>query len=328
MRVKLFNVFYLVSTLTFFVSSCNNDKKNENKAEEEKSFVQKSPSFNEDSCYSFLEKQVSFGPRVPGTAAHKKCGDYLSNQLKNYGLKIYTQHAPVTTYNKKTFNLYNIIGSYNPDLKNRVLLLAHWDCRPFADEDVIDTDKPIDGADDGASGVAVLLEVARQLQLKKPEIGIDIFFSDLEDYGTPNGSGESMPDSWCLGTQYWAKHPHVAGYTAKYGILLDMVGAKGAVFPVEGTSLYYAPAVVDNVWQNAANLGYSNYFVSAQMGRTTDDHVYVNEIAKIPCIDIVHMNPSTGTYGTHHHKHSDNLTIIDKGTLKMVGQVVLETIWQ
>ncbi|MFN5630308.1 MAG: M28 family peptidase [Bacteroidota bacterium] len=326
MRVDNLKLFFFVIAITIIAASCSTV---ENKKQEtEAPFVQKSPEFNEDSCFSFLQKQVAFGPRVPGTTAHKKCGDYLSNQLKKYDLDVHIQTSPVTTYNKKTFNLYNIIGSYNPHLKNRVLLLAHWDCRPFADEDVIDTDKPIDGADDGASGVAVLLEVARQLQLKKPEIGIDIFFSDLEDYGVPNGSGESLPNSWCLGTQHWANNPHVVGYKANYGILLDMVGAKGAIFPVEGSSLFYAPAIIDKVWKNAANLGYSNYFVSAQMGRTTDDHVYVNEIAKIPCIDIVHMNPTTGTYGTHHHKHADNLEIIDQGSLKMVGQVVLETIWQ
>jgi len=326
MRFIYNKLFFFVIALTTIFSSCSNIENK--KQDKEINFVQKSPAFNEDSCFSFLQKQVSFGPRVPGTEAHKKCGDYLSGQLKKYGLEIQIQNAPVTTYNNKKFNLYNIIGSYKPQLKDRVLLLAHWDSRPIADEDTKDTDKPIDGADDGASGVAVLLEVARQLQLKKPEIGIDIFFSDLEDYGTPNGSGESLPDSWCLGTQHWAKNPHVAGYSANYGILLDMVGAKGAVFPIEGTSLLYAPTIIDKVWQNAANLGYSNYFVSAQMGRTTDDHLYVNEIAKIPCIDIVHMNPNTGTYGDHHHKHSDNIEIIDKGILKMVGQVVLETIWQ
>ena len=134
-------------------------------------------------------------------------------------------------------------------------------------------------------------------------------------------------DTWCLGTQYWAKNK-AADYSPKFGILLDMVGGQNPVFPMEGTSMYYAADVVQKVWKVAANLGYSQYFVSARTGQTTDDHLYLNAIAKIPTIDIVHINPNTGTYPDFHHTHKDNLNIIEKSTLKMVGQTVLQVIYE
>jgi hypothetical protein len=289
------------------------------------------PQLNADSAFYFLKKQVDFGPRVPGTKAHELCGNYLSKELKRFGFSIVTQRPPIHTYDQKEFKLYNIIGSYLPEKTNRILLMAHWDCRPFADSETDPAlrNKPIDGADDGASGVAVLLEIARQINLSKPDIGIDIFFTDLEDYGQPEDSPlPKMENSWCLGTQYWCSTPHVAGYNAKFGILLDMVGAKGAVFPKEGTSLYYAPDIVDKVWRLAAHLGYASSFVNNEMHNTTDDHLYVNKELKIPTIDIVHMRPDGRGYGDHHHKQKDKIENIDPAVLKMVGQTVLEVVFR
>ena len=321
---KLISILFLLVVIV----SCDEPTKNVEVVKSE-NYKQKSPTFNSDSAYSFLKTQVDFGPRVPGTIAHQKCADYFTSKLNSYQLKVYNQGGSVTTYDGKTFQLKNIIASYNPEAQNRILLLTHWDCRPMADEDVVDVNKPIDGADDGGSGSAVLLEIARQISNAKLDIGVDFFFSDLEDYGQPNNSTlAKMENSWCLGTQYWAANPHVPNYKASYGILLDMVGAKDAVFPKEGTSMFYAAGVQEKVWQTAAKLGFANEFVYAEMGQTTDDHLYVNRNANIPCIDIVHMNPETGTYGNHHHKHSDNINIIDKKTLQMVGQVVMEVLWQ
>jgi len=322
----------IVFCISFF--ACNNDSKKGNSNSTETvpkidPFIAKAPSFSQDSAFMLVQKQVAFGPRVPGTKAHANCASFIEKTLKEYGLTVIVQSAPVTTYDGKIFNLKNIIASYKPEFQKRVLLLAHWDSRPIADNDDKDKQKPLDGADDGASGVAVLLEIARQISKAELKIGVDLFFSDLEDYGQPDDSDKpKMQDSWCLGTQYWAKNMHVPGYTANYGILLDMVGAKGAIFPREGTGNYFAPDVVNKVWSIAKNLGYSSYFTDDNTGNTTDDHLYVNTIAKIPCIDIVHMSPLTGTYGEHHHTHKDNMDIIDKNTLKVVGQTVLEVLYQ
>jgi hypothetical protein len=323
--------FFIVAVLCLSIFSCNNESTQTQTETVQKpaAFVKKAPAFNEDSAYYWVQKQVAFGPRVPGSKAHANCAAFIEKTLKDYGLTVVVQTAPITTYDNKIFNLKNIIASYKPEFQKRVLLLAHWDSRHIADNDTKDENKAIDGADDGGSGVAVLLEIARQLSKADLKVGVDLFFSDLEDYGQPDDSDKpKMQDSWCLGTQYWAKNMHVPGYTANYGILLDMVGAKGAIFPREGTGSYFAPDVVNKVWSTAKNLGYSSYFTDDKTGSTTDDHLYVNTIAKIPCIDIVHMSPVTGSYGEHHHTHKDTMDIIDKNTLKVVGQTVLEVLWQ
>jgi len=333
--LKQIFVFCIASILLW---ACSNDvKQPETKSEgtvQETSIVQPKvpiPQINADSAFAFLKKQVDFGPRVPGTKAHEQCGNYLTQELKRFEFSVITQRPTIHTFDQKEYKLYNIIGSYLPEKSNRILLMAHWDSRPFADAETDPAlrNKPIDGADDGASGVAVLLEIARQINLTKPDIGIDIFFTDLEDYGQPEDSPlPKMENSWCLGTQYWSSSPHVAGYNAKFGILLDMVGAKGAVFPKEGTGLYYAPDIIDKVWKIAAHAGFASYFVNNELHSTTDDHLYVNQMMKIPTIDIVHMNPNGRGYGDHHHKQKDNIENIDPEIMRVVGQTVLEVVYR
>ena len=278
----------------------------------------RAPAFNADSAYGFVEKQVAFGPRVPLTIPHDKCAAWLQEQLKKYCPDVALLSGTVVGYDGKTIRLKNIIASFEPKLKKRILLCAHWDTRPIADRDTKDKEKPIDGANDGGSGVGVLLEIARLLK-EKPlkNAGIDILLFDMEDYGT----------NYCQGSGYWAKNLHQPGYFANYGILLDMVGAKGAVFPVEGVSMEYAAATVHKVWEKANSLGYGNIFLWNEMQPITDDHVAINEIAGIPCIDIIQMDPNTGDFMPEHHRHGDNMSIIDKGTLKAVGQTVLEVIY-
>lgn len=289
------------------------------------------PDFNSDSAYSFIKKQVDFGPRVPGTDAHKKCALYLENKMKEFGLEVIVQSAELTVFTGKKIPAKNIIGQYLPENTNRILLMAHWDSRPFADRDKENRTKPIDGANDGASGVAVLLEIARQIQISeiKPTVGIDFIFFDAEDYGQPHDiMMHDKPDTWCLGSQYWSRNPHKKNYRAKYGILLDMVGAKDAIFHKEGHSMHYAAHVAEKVWRTAARLGYSKYFINNRDYRPlTDDHYYVNTIAHIPSIDIVHYNPYLNDFGDFHHTHKDNLNIIDKETLKIVGHTVSDVIY-
>jgi Zn-dependent M28 family amino/carboxypeptidase len=193
----------------------------------------------------------------------------------------------------------NIMGSINESAKKRVLLFAHWDTRPYADSDTQNQNKPIPGANDGASGVAVLLEIARNLNLSqnKPEVGIDILFVDAEDYGQPNNSmTPPKEDTWCLGTQYWAKNKSPE-YKPAYGILLDMVGAKDAIFPIEAKSASFAPEVVTNIWNTAQRIGYGNYFVKETIDFVgSDDHVYMTNMANIPSVDIIQYDPRTHSF--------------------------------
>jgi Zn-dependent M28 family amino/carboxypeptidase len=224
----------------------------------------------------------------------------------------------------------NIIGSYNPENENRVLLFAHWDSRPFSDEeaDPVKQKQPVLGADDGASGVGVLLEIARQLQLKMTNVGVDIIFFDIEDFGQPNFGEKIVPgDWWCLGSQYWAKTPHIEDYKAKYGILLDMVGSADATFLKEGYSREYAASVVENIWSKAAKLGCSQFFIGQNGGAITDDHVPVNELRRIPSVNIINMK-NTGTgFASYWHTQNDDMRNINRVTLKAVGQTVMEVIY-
>ena len=304
--------------------SCTDEQKKSEKIKKEPEVIKTipPPDFNADSAYGYVQKQVDFGPRVPGAIAHAKCADYLLKKLKSFGLETILQKGVVTTFDNKQFNLKNIIGSYKSEATTRILLTSHWDCRPFADEDTKDPDKPFDSANDGASGVGVLLELARQLQIKNPTIGVDIIFFDLEDYGESENT-----QSWCLGSQYWSKNLHKPGYYAKFGVLLDMVGAPNATFPKEGASVRYAKSVVDKVWDAANNIGYSNYFAPEVISFVgIDDHIHVNK-AGIPCIDIIHYDAMTGGFGAYHHTHNDNMQMIDSQTLKAVGQTLLQVIY-
>lgn len=283
------------------------------------------PVFNADSAYTYIQDQLEFGPRVPNTNGHKQCGDYLISKLKSFGGDVIVQKAKVVAYNGTTLNIRNIVARFNKEKINRVALFAHWDTRPFSDRDSVNEKIPVPGADDGASGVAVLLEIARNVQLSTPNVGIDIILFDGEDYGDANGA----PETYCLGSQYWAKNPPIPGYTAKYGILLDMVGAQGAMFCKEGWSRQFAASVVENVWNVSQQLGYGNYFIPKDSEPLTDDHYFVNTLSKIPTIDIINFNTDRGSpgFGNHWHTSQDDIEIIDKNTLKAVGQTVLQVIY-
>ncbi|QCR24427.1 M28 family peptidase [Pontibacter sp. SGAir0037] len=329
------NTLAVLLFFTVILYRCDSSERGSNgqaTVEVEKPVVE-APAFNADSAYQFVEKQVAFGPRVPNTAEHYATGDWLISQLRSYGLEVQVQSFQMRAFNGTMLNLRNIIASYNPKAANRVLLAAHWDTRPFADKAETDQDKPIDGANDGGSGVGILLEVARAMHAAelKPNVGVDIILFDGEDYGQPDNSEFPYQDNtWCLGAQYWSKNKHVPNYRAKYGILLDMVGAEGAKFAREGASMNYAKEVVDKVWRAGNNLGFSEYFIYENAPAITDDHVYVNEWGGVRMIDIIEYNlvSSDGDYfGDYHHRHTDNMDVISRNTLKAVGQTVLHVIY-
>lgn len=319
------------ATLLFACSSCGIGSKKTNTQESEVDTI-KAPEFDADSAYQYVKAQVDFGPRVPNTKQHVACGEYLAKKLASMGAKVTDQYANLIGYDGTTLKARNIIGSFAPENKKRVLLFAHWDTRPWADMDKNESNHhtPILGANDGASGVGVLLEIARLIGKKAPTIGVDIIFFDAEDYGTPEFyKGEHNEESWCLGTQYWAQNPHVEGYNARFGILLDMVGGKGATFYKEAYSKEFSPSTVKKVWDKANTLGYAGMFVNEDGGRVTDDHLFVNRIAKIPSIDIIPTDMSTpeGGFGYFWHTLDDNMNVIDKTTLKAVGQTVMEVVY-
>ncbi len=297
------------------------------------------PPFNADTAFYFVGKQVSFGPRVPGSAAHKKCAAWLVSEFERFGMEVIEQSFVAKTYFGPR-DAVNIIAQYHPERTNRVLLCAHWDSRHIADKDTKDTDKPILGADDGGSGVAVLLEIARMLQQNPIEnIGVDFVLFDAEDLGDDRSeAGQSVMTqassdqktlTWCLGSQHWARNPHRPGYTAQFGILLDMVGARGALFPREGYSAMNAPGLQNRIWQIAQELGYGGFFVDRSGGYITDDHVFVMRGLRIPVVNIISIpNPPPAAFGAHHHTHQDNLEIIDRGVLGMVGHVVTTVVYR
>jgi Zn-dependent M28 family amino/carboxypeptidase len=289
------------------------------------------PHFSADSAYVFTKKQVDFGPRVPNTKAHDKCAVYLASELKRLGAEVIEQKADLTAFDGTVLKSENIIGSFNTKAETRILLFSHWDSRPWADNDPLpgNRKKPVIAANDGASGVGVLLEMARLMGKNAPAVGVDIIFFDSEDYGEPESLGsETSEDSWCLGTQYWAKNPHIICYKARFGILLDMVGAQGATFFREQASEYYAGSVVNTVWSQAKSLGFGQFFRDEKGGAITDDHIYVNKIAGIPSIDIIQYDPNSRSgFGSYWHTTHDTMENVDKATLNAVGMTLLHVVY-
>ena len=287
------------------------------------------PIFNEDTAFAYVLKQVNFGPRVNNTPAHIKCGDWMIQFLQQRADTVYIQNVDLTGFDGKILKSRNIIASFNPKATQRIMLSSHWDTRPFADQDSTKQKSPIDGANDGASGVGILLEIANKLHKNKIDIGIDIVLFDAEDYGAPSGAETTMEDTYCLGSIYWSKNKHIPNYSADFGILLDMVGATNATFTKEGISMLYASAYVNYVWSIANEIGYSSYFTYEQSGQLIDDHKYVNEIANVPMIDIIHRTHDTPSgFGAYWHTHNDNIKAVNKATLKAVGQTVLHAIYK
>ncbi len=304
--------------------SCSNTDKNKLQFSDKGRDV---PSFLADSAYSFIEKQLENGPRVPNTYGHVKTREYLTEALKAYAGSnaVFTQYFQAEGYSSDTLQLANVIAAFNTTSPDRIMLAAHWDTRPRADQDSVRTVDAIAGADDGASGVGVLLELARLFSENPPPIGVDIVLFDGEDYGT---SGDLS--NYFLGSRYWSENPPVPGYSPRFGILLDMVGAENAYFPKEEYSIAYAPNLMEEIWSIAGEKGFGDIFLDEVGAAVLDDHYIVTNETKIPMIDIInHTRDAEGNirFAPHWHTHKDDLPIIDKNTLQVVGEVLSELIY-
>lgn len=322
-----FRLFVVVCSLIFVCTHCKNDKP-EIPVNPQPNIEVQIPKFERDSAYNYIAKQVSFGPRVPNTPAHTACKNWMVSKMKSLGAKVIEQDFKATAYTGEVLNGTNIIAQYNPDNPIRIALFAHWDSRHISDHDPIEENKtkPVMGADDGGSGVGVLMEIARHLQQSPIQLGVDIIFFDLEDYGESQSEDYT---TWCLGSQYWSKNLHKSGYKAKYGILLDMVGASNAQFTMEEISMSVAPTLVRKVWKLGQGMGYNGYFVNEKTKAIIDDHLFVNRIARIPTINIINKPKGSETGFTKcWHTQCDDMSNIDKRTLRAVGQTVLATVYR
>lgn len=305
------------------LTGCGNSASKQSQESAENKTLTPQIMFNADSAYLYVDTQCRFGERVPNTEAHRRCGNYLAAELRKRGALVTEQDAELKAFDGTTLKARNIVAEFYPEKPQRVLLVAHWDCRPWADNDPDEKNhkRPVMGANDGASGVGVLLEIARILAANEPKAGIDILLTDAEDWGESDGDNEN---SWGLGTQHWAANPHRQGYNyPAFGILLDMVGDKDARFYKEYFSMQAAASVVDKLWATAKSLGYGDYFPDARGGAMTDDHVFLIK-AGIPCVDIIDQRISSETgFCPQWHTTDDTMSHIDRNTLKAVGQTVV-----
>lgn len=332
--MKKYSKYIFLLTLLALLTACGGNKKTATDGTSDAAMQPAGPSFDADSAYMFCEKQCDFGPRTMNSEAHERCAEWIIDTFKRLGCTVTTQKTTLNGYDGTPLKSTNIIASYRPELTDRILLCAHWDSRPWADNDPDSANwrKPVMAANDGASGVAVMMEIARLLRndTVKLDLGVDFVCFDAEDWGVPRWSDVSDDgNSWALGAQYWAANPHKEGYAPRFGILLDMVGGQGAQFWQESFSKQYAQDVVDKVWAAANTVGFGSYFVNREGGMINDDHLPVNQTAKIPTIDIIPFYPdcAQSNFGPTWHTVSDDMEHIDRNTLKAVGQTVVQVLY-
>lgn len=321
--------FYFILLFAYVsILGCKNEPSSTSPDREENVTPVRIPKFNQDSAFTFIEKQLSFGYRIPGTETSKKCKNWILGKMESYGAVVEEQKFNASFLGKKDVSATNIIAQFNPANKKRILLCAHYDSRMIAEKDADESiqNDPIRGADDGASGTATLIEIGRLLQQTPINLGVDFIFFDAEDQGVNDGDSKT----WCLGSQYWANNPHKRKYNAEFGILLDMVAAEGAVFHKEGYSYQYARNYTDKIWKLAQGMGFGDLFQNRVIGGITDDHFYVNSVLGIPTVDIINTSGMTSgkTFGDYHHTHADDINIINKRNLRIVGQVVTAVVYK
>jgi hypothetical protein len=279
------------------------------------------PRFDEDHAFSYLVAQCDFGPRNPGSDGYYACLDYLITELDQSANEIILQDFSYQErrYNKQ-YNLENIIARFNPDSEFQTVISAHWDTRPWADQEDLrqDRDQPIIGANDGASGVAILLELAKIMGENPPPIGVNLVFFDGEDLGVP---GEN--ETYCQGSRFFAKNLPIP--RPDEAINLDMVGDKQLVLPIERYSLEYHPELVRHLWDRAKDMG-----LDAFIGRVDyaiyDDHIPLNEIAGIPSIDIIDFK-YPNSYANFWHTMNDIPENCSEESLGQVGALMVDYIY-
>ena len=323
-------VYFSLFTLSFFIcfASCAGKTKRAETADT--IALSPAPTFIADSAMAYIQAQCAFGPRVPGSAAHEACADWLVQQFRALGAEVSEVRATLNGYDGQPMACRNIQARINPDATDRVLITAHWDSRAWADNDAdaANHHTPVMAANDGASGVAVMLEMARVIQQTGLSYGVDFVCFDLEDQGTPQWADSDGESYWCLGSTYWAQEAAVVGYRARYGVNLDMVGGRGARFLMESFSMQYGKPIVGMVWHLAIQLGFGQYFIAKEGGYITDDHLPVNRIAHIPCIDIIPcVENAASSFGDTWHTTADAPENIDPGALRAVGQTLLQLLY-
>lgn len=276
------------------------------------------PAFSAEAAYALLQRQVEFGPRVPGTAGHAAQLAWMTAFLRERADTVAVQRFTHETADGTALELSNVFARFRPDATARVLLVAHWDTRPRGDmeSDSRKRELPIPGANDGASGTAVLLELANVLSRHSPPIGVDLLFVDGEDFGP---GGEDM----YLGAKHFAAHPPPS-YRPLYGILVDMVADRSPVFFMEGNSRDMAPEVVERVWRVAEQIGLGHIFVRSPGGYITDDHVHLNR-AGFRTIDIIDFDFGPGN--AFWHTHQDTLENTSPAGPGAVGTVITTLIF-
>ena len=268
--------------------------------------------FDSATAFEYIKTQVGFGPRIPGTEAHRKMGDWLDSLLRQRADTVVVQRWNHVTAAGHTLPLRNFIARFNPTAEKRILLLAHWDSRPISDSPRSqDSTKPVLGANDGGSGVALLLGVADVLKRAPPTAGVDLLFVDGEDYGDFTKS----PADVLIGSRYYAAN-QLAGSKPLYAVLFDLVADKDLQLYQEGNSLVGAPEVVELVWSIAKDLGYGGYFISSPRHTLIDDHLELQK-AGIRAIDVVDFDYPAW------HTTEDTIDKVSPGSLQVVGDVAL-----
>ncbi len=275
------------------------------------------PPFDGEAALELARTQLAYGPRVPGTEAHRRAVDWMESYLTP--LASVVQRQPFQVFNPhsgETVEAWNLIASFYPQKRQRVMLCAHFDSRPIADHEDPVVDEPIDGAADGAAGTAVLLQMARVLAENEPQYGVDLVLFDAEDTGLTN----AWPDyeHWFQGSRYFSQVARQTGYRPWFAVLIDLIGTPDAVFGKEGFSVQYAPDVVDRVWNLAADLGI-NRFEQRGTGSLYDDHWILNREGGIPTIDITMMTQNYPAW----HTREDTFEQLDAGSLADVGRVLV-----
>lgn len=298
--------------------------------------MQPAPEFCADSAMAFVQTQCDFGPRTPMTDAHEQCAAWIMQQFQRYGAAVATQHIEVVGYDSTAYTGTNIMASLNPESTDRILLSAHYDSRFWADNDAdaAHHHTPVMAANDGASGIAVMLEMARVMQQMPLSFGVDFGCFDLEDQGTPQWAERDDDEQpadpygyWCMGSRKWAEQAY-GHYHARYAVNLDMVGGQGARFAMESYSVQIARPVVDMIWHVAAQIGYGEYFPLVEGGAVMDDHVPLYQYAHIAALDIVpHVEGQRSSFGSTWHTVNDTPANIDPAVMKAVGQVLLQVIY-